>query len=105
MSLSGAGQVMMSTLLLEENNIEGSEMTEENFIAGAGGLYKVQVNIEARTSAGSEGSVWLSVGGQQLGYSQMTARWVYCYNVLDIIARYHLTQIVLLHPMVTIIFL
>ena len=65
---------MFSTLLLETNNVPGSQMTAERFQAGAGGIYKAEINIQAETVAGAERSVWLTVSGARLEASQIRAR-------------------------------
>lgn len=66
---------MFSTLLLESNSVPGSQMTAERFTAGAGGIYKADLNIQAEIEAGAERSVWLTVSGARLEYSQMRARY------------------------------
>ena len=62
------------SLLLEDNNVPGSQMTAESFTAGAAGLYKAEINIQAETAAGAETRVWLTLGGARLEYSQIRAR-------------------------------
>ena len=65
----------LDTLLLENNNVPGSEMTADHFTAGAAGLYKAEINIQAETAAGAERSVWLTLAGATLQYSQIRARY------------------------------
>ena len=70
------GLVVLDTLLLENNNIPGSQMTAEQFTAGAAGIYKAEINIQAETAAGAERRVWLTMSGATLEYSQMRARYI-----------------------------
>ena len=74
--MSGEGGLMVfDTLLLENNNVPGSQMTADHFTAGAAGIYKAEINIQAETAAGAERSVWLTLSGARLEYSQMRARY------------------------------
>ena len=65
----------LPSLLLEDNNVPGSQMTAESFTAGAAGLYKAEINIQAETAAGAETRVWLTLAGARLEYSQIRARY------------------------------
>ena len=69
--------MVLDTLLLENNNVPGSQMTAEQFTAGAAGIYKAEINIQAETTAGAERRVWLKMSGATLEYSQMRARYIY----------------------------
>ena len=69
--------MVLETLLLEDNNVPGSQMTADHFTAGAAGIYKAEINIQAETAAGAERSVWLSMAGASLQYSQIRARYFY----------------------------
>ena len=65
----------MPSLILENNNVPGSNMTAESFTAGAAGLYKAEINVQAETAAGAETRVWLTLAGARLEYSEMRARY------------------------------
>ena len=65
------GEIQFSNIFLEDNNVEGAQMSGGSFTAGASGLYKVLVNMDVSTGPDEEHWVWVVVNGVQMEESMM----------------------------------
>ena len=65
------GEIQFSKIILEDNNVEGAQMSGGSFTAGASGLYKVLVNIDVSTGSDEQHWVWVLVNGVQMEESMI----------------------------------